>query len=631
MSLPVPFPGETIFSIVTRIFMRSGAKSLNSVLLRMGSRDRRALVSPFGNCIRGLYDAFPSLAAVVEPSDIVWRHTTSPLLIAFSQRHANGDQRQAFSSAVVERGGWANSPRTCRALLPQGLRACVECLRQDTAERGVAYWHREHQVKPVAHCWRHGVHLMEYHWRPGVGFEFELPGFGRYGDGAFDVASPLPHNKLLGPWLARTFSTLLASSCNDRDHLRSALIQAAHEQKLTIGVRPRLKRVWDLMVDTYGSNFLHALKYPTIYSTHVASRYVRPLQATSSAVDPVIAVLLAGALGVQLGEQRGPPPQNHIRSDEASRYTIADKDLVDALDAAGYVLHRAANALRISRHRLIGRIINAGLTCPIVLGSNSKHSENAIRMMICALADGESRENVSRRFDCNSSFIDQLAIYEPKLRTTLKQQRYERTLRSNRQTVLDYIKRPEATRGQLWKKLPGPMSFLGRHDPVWLKDQRAKIGRLRRVSPRPAAGYGRVSDNELDLRIEAQLRAVVPAMRALQPPRRLTPSLAMNLAGVGMTVFSKINAGRLPRTRALLEEIKEDEAMFVARRLQYAFARLVKVRRTLTLTSLRLASGLRVAKLESHRATVQELAAQWGLPFSSRAAPRLTANASSNC
>lgn len=621
MSLPIPLPGETVYGFMARVCLRSGARSWATLLRRMGIRNRAALDSPLGVGIGPLFHACPDLTKALTPDAMVWNHTICPLYIAFSRNHRTALQRAAFSHTVVERGGWAASPRHPSALRPEGLRVCSDCQCDDVRKFGVAYWHREHQIGPVAYCWRHGTLLKEYRRSVGVGLELELPGYGRYAHAPLDIAAPIILTPELGRRVAVAFASLLDRRDGvDPDGLQSALFQAAHKTGLLSRSKPSWLKTWQLMLGTFGSNYLQYIHCPTTYSTHRASRYVRALQV-GKAVDPVVTVLLAVAFDVSWEQAGSPRSVLPIETSQTDTQPVHDVELSEALSSAGYVLHRAKLALGVTRNQLRQRIVRAGLTCPIVFGRNAKFDEATVRSMIEQLKQGVPRSVVQQKYFCSSDFMDQLAIYDPQLRTVMKSNRREQARTANKEAVTRFIAdHRELNRQLLWAMLPGPMSHLVRHDLTWLRTQLARLTPCERSAPGRAAGRGRLEDSELDRETEVKLRRGLACIETLVPPRRRTVTLALRLSGLPLSLFAKLRAGRLPRCEALLVGIEESAEDFIERKLDYAFAQLARQRHTVTALAVRRASGLPEPKLRAHRGLVRRVADRYGMPLSSRAA-----------
>jgi len=605
--------------------LRAGAMSAQSVLRRMGIRWRLAMASPLGNGIGSIYDAHPELAAALSPAEMIWSHTLAPLFAVLGPAVESPEAISGFADAVLLKGAWRARNPVCGNLKATGLRECSACREADIREYGVSYWHREHQISPVSVCWRHGTRLQQHSWHPGAGFEFELPGFGRYAQRAHEVQYPGKLSQDLEMWIAQSFVELLDNARDvDSVAVHAQLCEMACARGLMPRSRPSRRGVFEQIISAYGPLYLEHLGLPTVFSMPVALRYVRPLRLEAPQ-DVVVTVLLAGALGRSVAWLAKTPAEE--REEQASAHVAAngrDAELEACLERAGYIFNRAQVALGINRHQLIQRILRAGIVCPIAFGSNAKFDEAGVRQMIQDLRSGKSRQDVATAYECSPSFIDQLVIYDPELRQIMKQHRHGSATVANRHAFEQYVRETAGvTRSGIRKDLPGPMSYLKRNDGPWLKERLAKIPRQVGMAPGAAAGRGRVLDEETDQSVLSKLREAMRLLNALTPPRRCTPTLMLRLAGVRLSMFVKLSAGRLPLTQALLEEVTESELAFVRRRIEYAVTGMAQERCALTADALRRASGLALPKLKEYRALVRDVAAAHHMPISHQAAPWL--------
>lgn len=629
-SAPIPFEGETIFSLLARCFLRSAFSSAWTMVRPLGVANVRHLVSPFGGKFLGkVLEVFPELDVVLNLETIIYRHTTTPLLLAFSEECNDRERRAVYVQAIGERGGWGGAPRSSIMLHPEGLRFCAECVAQDLREFGVPYWHREHQVKFVTRCWRHDLRLKEVRQGIGTEYKFDVPPILGCGEDHADVSIPDPAQKELGRKIALAVASILhATEWSEPTRIRQLFLKAGARLGLLHHGRPSRPRLWDLMVNSYGEDFLAAMSLPTRYSHGVVKRYTTLFNVGKDRLDPAIVVLMTVGLGIEPeelglssvqpnGVQHGAVSNSPAEGAELTR----DPELERALIGNEYVLGRTATALAIPRGKLVKRIISAGITCPINQGHAAKHSEAEIREMIEMLRKGVPREQILDKFSCYSSFLDQLPIYDASLRRDAKEARREDAKLRNRRAVTDFIKTGlQVSRSLLYEKLPGPMSFLERNDRAWLRAVMDEIPRKQVTTQSPSAGRGRVDDEEFDRAVLAKLEGAKESAVKLKPPRRTTPTLALRLSGVPLLVFSRMAAGRMPRTEAFLSELTESEEDYTYRKLTYAFEKLAASRNTVTATGLRLASGFRPEKLRQHRDLVHRLAAEVGMPFNSRTA-----------
>lgn len=621
MSLPTPFPGETAFSFTARVMLRSGAHSRGRLLRHMGVT-ASALWSPFGMAISGLFRAFSDLNSFVSPADFLWFHTTSPLIVAFSGRVGSEAERAEFCSRALAANAWVVGPHSCRCLRPSGLRECPVCREEDVKRCGLAYWHREHQVRPVSLCWRHGVALREHAWAPGHGFELELPGFGRYAKDAPTVRLPPMSSRELDAWMAKAIANVLDARATHDVYARQVLTTKAVSTGLYTRGVPDLKKVHDHVVHTVGAPYLESLGYATEYSPKRAARFARPVCRRESVLDPVLTLLLAASLGVGHDELTRSPREKKREPSIDVGASVSDTPeaarIRDALKSNGYVLSRTAAQLGVSWSVLTTMIADQRIVCPIVTGPHSKFDKAAIEAMILALKGGESWAQVKQRFGCGDHQLGTLKVYDAALQESATNARRERLIEKYRDAVTRTLAAdPMLSRTEVRARLVTELSYLGRHDKVWIRSQLDRVPRRR-----PALGSQRRErrrDRDLDRATAEAVRRAMTLARALRPPRRLTRTLLLRLGGVPASIHTKLVGSRLPKTCALLMANEESRASYFVRRLEFALAQLAREERSLTLIRLRRASGLSEAAIVENRSVVQRLVGASHLPVSRKA------------
>lgn len=609
---------------MVRVMLRSGVRSPQLLLDRMG-QSRHALSSPFGPGTANLFRAFPRLSALVRPEDLIWNHTTSPLLVAFSGRVTSDSDREAFCSAVLQSNAWRRGGRSCHCLRPRGLRECHSCREEDIRAYGVAYWHREHQVRPVSRCWRHDVPLLEHVWCPGTGFELELPGFGRYAADAPAVNMPPMSSGGLDLWMAKAVASALAAPSTSDAHARQLLAVEAAEAGLCAHGVPQLKKIHVQMLETVGVPYLQSLGYSTEYSQTRGARFARPLTRRKSALDPVLTLLLAASLGLHhdalvspLKPQRAlqpvaRPPVHVLPVDGDERTRIKE-----ALEANGYVLSRAAASLGVSWSVLTTMIGKHGIVCPIVTSTNAKFDKATIEAMILAMKCGEVWASLKKRFGCGDHHLGTLKIYDATLLEAASTAQRQRLIEAYRRAVAHALaSHPRPSRGEIRMRLVTEVSYLDHHDRAWLRSQLDQLPRRRRVPSKPRRDF--VSDQALDRVTVAALHHAVGQAMELQPPRQLTRALLLRLGGISASIYPKLTTSRLPETCALLAANEEPSESYFVRRIEYALTLLAGEARPVTLIRLRRASGLTEPRIVENKALVQRLVAASGLPVSPKA------------
>lgn len=159
MILPALLPTMTLYSATAL------AQRLNN-----HSRGENISLALFGSPWAGLRHDFPShLDFFCEatgnvfgtPTEVAANATVLPYFVLFRPPQTRD------SAVALMRGDSVESLKFLLGLPagPSGasmpLRYCVECCRQDLAEHGFAYWHREHQLPSAAVCLTHGSALTE--------------------------------------------------------------------------------------------------------------------------------------------------------------------------------------------------------------------------------------------------------------------------------------------------------------------------------------------------------------------------------------------------------------------------------------------------------------------------------------
>jgi hypothetical protein len=412
--------------------------------------------------------------------------------------------------------------------------------------------------------------------------------------------------------------------------IRNHLMKPANQSGVSLRGLPRIERVFTLVLDSYGADYLSKLDLPVNYTKHSAMRYSRALSKSPVDRDPLATVLLAGALSVpyQLLSQRSglasPPEVERVVAADVttSSETVT---LQKVLAECGYVLGRSAVAFGMSRIELIKSIKRSGIQCPIVVSPNAKFDEATIRSMISDMKGGVAWSELRAKFDCSDEILRTLPIFDPTLVAAARSSRNHNRIEKYRNVVVRAVEAGR-TRSDIRKSFPTELSYLDRHDHGWLGVQLALAAR--RPTSRPAKGTGRgqgLGDSSEDNRILAMLESAMQSAKTLEPPRRVTKSLLVQMAGLTSSLFSKLGKGRYVKVDAFLAANEEPYRDFIRRRLAFAFRQMEAESpiRPITLVRLRLASGLTEDTLVSQRALIEELVRASPLAVSPRAVPWL--------
>jgi hypothetical protein len=153
MQLPAPYLDELIGSVIARACWQYGLplKTLLSSIYGKG-RSSFSLLMP-SNTLR-----LCELTGL-SPEELVMNHTVFPYTVAFMNQE---EQTQHLERILyLSRGIGSNAALT--QSVSHGLpfrRACTDCIKDDIARHGEAYWHRAHNLPGVHLCNVHRIRLQ---------------------------------------------------------------------------------------------------------------------------------------------------------------------------------------------------------------------------------------------------------------------------------------------------------------------------------------------------------------------------------------------------------------------------------------------------------------------------------------
>ena len=148
----VPYPDEHIYSFVRRL-ADANALPFRMFLEYYFGKDRKRQID------YDMKEGFPMFCKQAFPNDNqadrFFELTTAPFDIIFLT-----EQNQSrFISNIFEPQTPLNNTLSVGV---NNLRLCPQCLQEDIAEYGEAYFHRAHQLEGVRCCYKHNIPLMEY-------------------------------------------------------------------------------------------------------------------------------------------------------------------------------------------------------------------------------------------------------------------------------------------------------------------------------------------------------------------------------------------------------------------------------------------------------------------------------------
>lgn len=626
-TFPIPFPGETVYGLLLRHHERSGNVSLKQSYDNVLNNWRGdALSNQLCGVHASLVLALPEDHPLNNLEALLLQHTTLPFYLYFDQARirclpAIIDQVKSGKALwhVIGRGSRGIS-RTLSA--PQ---FCLDCVRADRRQFGIGYWHREHQLPWVLVCPFHGTPLLKAYTTHGNRNSGLLPGkLLDSGARVVEVGDPrfiATHNALLR-WLSQQVAYLVAQPlsphvCNLSALFHGKAISAGH----TRGKLVLRRHVSAALFEHYSDQFCEWLGAKAS-TTRQRCWYQEMLHPSSQRmIDPLKAILLTGLYFENVEEldallTRTPAPQlARAVANVLSEPVNAERaGLEKTLRECDYRLGLAAQSLGLSRAKLCSAIIAAGIRCEIRKAPNAEFDANAIRCILSALKKGATRREVMERFDCSSSLLDEVAIYDPTLRHHLQTRRVTNKRATHRGVLLRYLSEyPHASRSEIRRALPTPIEWLSYNDRNWL-DSALPNWRRPIYRPRPRR---RIDWAALDKKLAVKVQAAAKELLTHEPAVRVTC----------LTLLKHIKSqsrwealrDRLPLTRKAIALLEESKPHFHRRRLAAAMAQMAKKGQYLTLVGLRKASGLLEKSIRAQASFIETEATRQGLAFSPNA------------
>ena len=151
--LEMPFEDETLFSVVGRYKRASPVSSMGSLRIQVFGY-RTYLSVPFGYNL-GYVAAETRDAWGLDAKEIAERMTAYPYYAALLPEQRATELLGAMRTYGSDAVGFAS--RVAR--LPDALRHCEQCVKQDKRAGRMPYWRRSHQLPGVVFCPWHGVIL----------------------------------------------------------------------------------------------------------------------------------------------------------------------------------------------------------------------------------------------------------------------------------------------------------------------------------------------------------------------------------------------------------------------------------------------------------------------------------------
>ncbi len=156
---PTLYPGELLYSAITRYQIRSGNLSPKANIEELFNSRTITATADLPSGLDNLVQNLPPYSSVTA-DNLIQNNTLYPFYAPFlSPKRA----KRVYESMKSEKGGNIHTLAGVMASeisTPQYFRFCPECLKSDLNKHGEAYWHRLHQVPGVLFCPAHKMLLQ---------------------------------------------------------------------------------------------------------------------------------------------------------------------------------------------------------------------------------------------------------------------------------------------------------------------------------------------------------------------------------------------------------------------------------------------------------------------------------------
>jgi hypothetical protein len=156
---PPVFPDESLYSLLTRYHRLSGHISPQQSLRELFCQSGRVVMSDLPSGLQALANVIPGMVWTTDR--LIDETTIFPYFLPYLS------DRQVICARRAMAGTTASGLKMLLGLLASRLggrnrlRFCEQCRQRDVDERGLAYWHRVHQLPGVWLCPFHGCALVE--------------------------------------------------------------------------------------------------------------------------------------------------------------------------------------------------------------------------------------------------------------------------------------------------------------------------------------------------------------------------------------------------------------------------------------------------------------------------------------
>jgi hypothetical protein len=301
---PAAFPDETLHSVISRYTRLCGVRNCQAAFAGLKSAAAFSQNVAFPSHLGDFVDALPS-GTELSVAEVLMRHTLLPYYAPFLRmsqvEHARTLMTADGKGLMLKLG--VNASRIGFA---SRVRLCPECIAQDQAQRGVAYWHRVHMLPGVLVCPHHGTSLriLDPRWSSRSSRQLNLPNDGNVQAHTVLLDTPLRCMPPLHEIALRSLQVLESEvTALSAEAVRCTLLHRATQLNLASDNH----RLHLHMLAEHMTDFFAALPQEWEFSIlgevragTPASWVTKLLRTPITSHHPLKYILLAGALGIDM-------------------------------------------------------------------------------------------------------------------------------------------------------------------------------------------------------------------------------------------------------------------------------------------------------------------------------------------
>ena len=588
-AFPVPFPDETLFSVVARFHVLFGGSSAGSTLQRVFGRRTVVTSSGFPGYLCAVERVLP-ISLGLDAASLIERHTLLPYYRAFLK-----EDRIALAEKSM-RAGNASAINGILGLLAANVgetlgvrRYCVQCIQADAAEYGQPYWHRSHQLPFVIVCDRHreSLHFAGVVPRsplrhglnlPGTAARWHKPSVKRLEEADIAVAMHI----------AKESRLLLERG---ERHPRRALAEAYRRRVVALSGRSRGMRLASLVaVEAIGRRYsslgkagsFHFLSsFEQIWSW--TSELTSERRLTSHPWKHIVAadILFGGITELfENARQITMEKSRDSESDRGSEQSISKP--IDTSTAAGMqrrseqrhhlaTLLASGTSLRQAAHKIGVSTTTARIHAEqlgVCVTRRRKIPADVEGRVVTALASGVTRAQISSEYGVSLAYVDRVLATNMYLQQQRRDLLKENRRHEARTALLRYLEDyPDDGISDARNAPIACVPWLYRNDREWLAAQFATR------SPRRREGRQKINWTTRDAQYVRALRGLERRLSTTAGrPVRYTQAFLLRAAGIPLSAAKSVP--RMPGTAAILERLVDTDISYKKRKIEWAVRRL---------------------------------------------------------